>query len=316
MLKQILLSGFLLISCQLRAQHDSTRVFTETDMSLVTPTGQIQGTLCLPVSGKQYPVALIIAGSGPTDRNGNNPMMKNNSLLQLAHSLAGAGIASLRYDKRGIAASTPAGKKEIDLRFDDMVQDAASWADTLKKDPRFSSLTIIGHSEGSLIGMLASAKADKYISIAGPGERAASILHRQLASQPAAIRDVAWEKLDSLDAGHQVKSFPPVLFSLFRPSVQPYLISWFRFDPSAEISKLTIPVLIIQGTADIQVGKEDAERLFAAQPKAKLAIIDNMNHVLKTVEGDQNENIKSYSDPTLPVNENLTREIISFILKR
>lgn len=310
----LLLSLFYAPMCQ--AQADTPGTFTESGMTLQTSSGNIQGTLCLPMAKGSYPVALIIAGSGPTDRNGNNPYMKNNSLLQLSHALARAGIASLRYDKRGIAASTDAGKNEADLRFSDYVHDASAWVDTLKKDTRFSGICIIGHSEGSLIGMLSAAKADRFISIAGPGEPAAKTIRRQLADQPETIKQDAYPRLDSLENGLLVKTVPPLLISLFRPSVQPYLISWFRYDPSVEIAKLKIPVLILQGREDIQVNADDAQKLAAANKNASLLLIDHMNHVLKNVTGSRADNLKTYNNPDLPVSEELTNAVISFIRNR
>ncbi|RYY60840.1 MAG: alpha/beta fold hydrolase, partial [Chitinophagaceae bacterium] len=194
--------------------------------TLHTATGDLYGTLMMPLKAKgKVPVALIIAGSGPTDRDGNTTVLpgKNNSLLYLARELAAAGIATLRYDKRGIAASTGAGVQEADLRFDQYVTDAAAWLDRLKSDRRFARVAVIGHSEGSLIGMLAApGRADRVVSVAGAGIPADSLLRKQLAPQlPEKLKAAAWTTLDSLKAGHLVKQPPILLLSLFRPSVQP-----------------------------------------------------------------------------------------------
>jgi alpha/beta superfamily hydrolase len=126
----------------------------ESEILLKTPTGTLSGTLLIPGEISKYPVALIIAGSGPTDRDGNNTSMKNNSLKLLATSLAEHQIASLRYDKRGIGASREAAISEADLRFEDFIEDARDWIGLLIKDKRFSEVIVIGHSEGSLIGMV------------------------------------------------------------------------------------------------------------------------------------------------------------------
>jgi uncharacterized protein len=312
MIRTFLLLFIQVVFLNTYAQHDSP--FFEQTIKLHTATGDIAGTLMLPTEGKM-PVALLIAGSGPTDRNGNNSYMKNESLKMLAQALAKKGIASLRYDKRGIAESQAAGKSEATLRFDDYVSDAKEWISLLKKDNRFSSVTVIGHSEGSLIGMIAATAADKYVSIAGAGESADKILRRQLSEQPQQIKDMVYAMLDTLKKGDTLKDVSPMLYSLFRPSVQPYMISWMKYNPEAEIKKLKLPILILQGDNDLQVTTDDAKHLAQAAPKAQLVVIKNMNHILKTITGDKQENIKSYNDPALPISSELTNAITNFINK-
>lgn len=287
---------------------------------LKTETGDIYGTLKIPISSKKLPVALIIAGSGPTDRNGNNPAMVNNSLKMLSDSLYAKGIASVCFDKRGIAASQQAGKNEADLRFDDYVNDASAWVDMLNKDERFSQITVIGHSEGSLIGMVAAnknKKISKFVSIAGAGQPAADILKEQLEPQMAAqpqMKEQIFGYIDQLQAGKEIDDVPETLYSLFRPSVQPYMISWFKFNPQNEIATLTIPTLILQGTTDIQVTEKDANLLAKANPKARKVVIENMNHVLKNCDStDQQTQLKTYTDANLPINSKLCIEIVNFI---
>lgn len=288
--------------------------FTETEITLQTATGEISGTLTIPEKPRRMPVALIIAGSGPTDRDGNNPVMKNNALKILASELSKNGIASLRYDKRGIAASKAALTGEKDLRFDDYVSDAREWIQLLKKDKRFKEIIVIGHSEGSLIGMAAGAKADRFISIAGFGLPADLILKEQLSSQPKLVQDLSFPIIDSLKSGNTVKNVPQMLNSLFRPSVQPYLISWFGYDPRVEISKLTVPILIIQGTNDIQVEADNARQLSEANPEAELLLINDMNHIFRITGGDRMANIATYSNINLPVSEELVKAVTGFIL--
>ena len=230
------------------------------EVRLDTGTGTLTGSLLLPGGRQPVPVALLIAGSGPTDRDGNSAMLggKNNSLRLLAEALAAGGIATLRYDKRGIGASAWAMTSEAALRFDNYVDDAAKWVAQLRADPRFSTVTIIGHSEGSLIGMIAAqaAGADGYVSIAGPARNAADILRDQLRPNlPPESYQLADSILGELQAGRIWEGdLPRSLAPIFRPSVQPYIISWFHYLPSAEVARLGIPVLIIQGTTDIQVG--------------------------------------------------------------
>ncbi len=290
--------------------------YVETPITLQTKTGQIFGTLTTPTTFKKIPIALFIAGSGPTDRDCNGPNLKNDAYKKLAQELAGQHIASLRYDKRGIAASKDAGKSESELRFEDFINDAKEWIALLKKDKRFSKIIVIGHSEGSLIGMIAAGNANKFISIAGAGQSADKILKLQLNTQAEAVQDLCFPIIDSLRAGKMVENVNPMLSSLFRESVQPYLISWFKYDPTVEIRKLKIPVMIIQGTNDIQVTVDDATLLSKAKPKSKLVLIEKMNHIFRLVDGDRVANIKTYSDPTLPISGELVKSITHFIEKK
>ncbi|WP_264536297.1 alpha/beta hydrolase family protein [Flavobacterium sp. N1736] len=315
-MKKIYVVLFVVFVNLIHAQNKSEITFKESSLALKINLDQIYGTLTTPDLTKKYPVALIISGSGPTDRNGNNPMMKNNSLKMLAEALAKNGIASLRFDKRGIGESKAAAGAESSLVFENYTEDVKSWINLLKQDKRFSKLIIIGHSEGSLIGIIAGAKADKFISIAGPGESADKLLKNQIAAKSnKQIEEMTFPIIDSLKNGNKVKKVDPMLNSLFRPGIQPYLISWFKYDPSIEIKKLNVPILIIQGNNDLQVTVKDAENLAHANKNSELLIIDKMNHIMKIIDGDQKANFESYNNETLPVSEELTTKIVSFIQK-
>ena len=292
--------------------------YVETPLILVTKTGRIYGTLTEPKGFKKGQVVLIIAGSGPTDRDGNNPSMTCDAYKKIAHELVDNKIASLRYDKRGIAASAAAVERESDLVFDNYVQDAAEWIRLLKADKRFTDVVVIGHSEGSLIGMCAAyqAKADKYISVAGIGRAASDLLKEQLEVQGAEVKRLAFPLIDSLAKGLSVNVVDPSMQSIFRPSVQPYLISWFKYDPLASIKQLNVPILLIQGTNDIQVPVEDAKRLSAAKPSAKLMLIDRMNHVLRLSDSNREANLATYNNPELPLADGLMDAIATFILTK
>ncbi|CAN5337260.1 alpha/beta hydrolase [soil metagenome] len=294
--------------------------FAEEPATLRISGGELHGTLMLPKAKAAFPVVLLIAGSGPTDRNGNTPVFKepNNSLKMLAEALAASGIASLRYDKRGSGDAMALAGDETTLRFDTYINDAVLWAKQLRADKRFSTLTIAGHSEGSLIGMIAAkeSSADAYVSIAGLGRAAGTVILGQIRSQlPPDLMKTAESIVADLNAGKTVAAPPQSLYVLFRPNIQPYLISWFRRDPSAEIAKLTVPVLIAQGTTDIQVSVDDAKSLSKSAPKATLTLIDGMNHVLKMVPADMDKQTRSYSDPTLPLAQPLSDAIVKFVKK-
>jgi alpha-beta hydrolase superfamily lysophospholipase len=281
----------------------------------VTATGaSLSGSIISPKnSTAKVPVVLIIAGSGATDRNGNTAgAVTANSSFLLAEALGKAGIATARYDKRGIGKSTSA-KTEADLRFDDFVNDAIGFIKKLKADPRFSKVIVLGHSEGSLVGMLAAEreKVDAYVSLAGAGNAINKILEVQLKNESPEAYKITLGRLDSLSKGLMVKA--NANDQLFRPSVQPYMISWMKYNPQQEIKKLKIPVLILQGTTDIQVTVADAEKLKKANPNAKLVLLEGMNHILKQAAQNREQNIATYNNPSLPVDAKLVEAVTQFV---
>lgn len=288
---------------------------TETVVNLKTETGTLEGTLLVPSEHQDCPVALIVAGSGPIDRDGNAGEVKSNSLKMLATALLANGIATLRYDKRGVASSGQAAIAEENLRFEHLIADVKGWIAFLENDQRFDSILVIGHSQGSLLGMIASqaGSVEKFISIAGLGQSADLAIREQLEPQHPYILAMASPILDELVQGNTVSEVPLTLNSLFRPSVQEFLISYIKYDPSKEIAKLSMPVLIIQGTTDIQVTEKDARMLAEANPNAGLRMIVGMNHVMKEVELDRTINIQSYSQPDLPIMPELVGVIVAFV---
>ncbi len=308
-MKTHILLTFILLTTSIFAQ-------TESDIVLETATGDIKGKLLLPKKNETKTVVLIISGSGPTDMDGNNQVMKNNSLKMVAEELQKNGIASLRFDKRGVGKSQHAIRSEKDMRFDDYVEDVRGWVNLLAEDKRFEKLVVLGHSEGSLLGAVASQteKVDKVISVAGAGRPAVEILKEQMEHQPDEVKVPAFPILDELAKGNLVDSVPPILYAVFRPSVQPYIISWFKYNPVVEFSKLKQPILIIQGTTDIQVGLADAEKLLPANENASLKIIEGMNHVLKESSDEYSENVATYNNPTLKLHDELMEVVMEFIL--
>jgi len=279
----------------------------------------LHGTLELPTTAAPHPVALIIAGSGPTDRDGNSAALpgRNDSLKLLAQHLARHGVATVRYDKRGIGQSKTT-QAEHDVTFDDFVNDAAAWIRHLRADRRFSSVSVIGHSEGSLVGMLAAqhTHVTAFVSLAGPGENLADTILRQVRANPAnptAIVKEVEASVAELRAGRTVQRVNPLLAPLLRPSVQPFLISAFKHDPGRALGQVKAPVLIAQGDQDLQVTTRDAQNLKAAHPASELLILKGVNHVLKRVGTDLVLNQRSYVDPTVPFAAELPARVATFI---
>ncbi|WPP46039.1 alpha/beta hydrolase [Pseudomonas sp. AN-1] len=310
---------FLLLTLLLAtalAQAAPTRIL-QWPMALRVPGGSLHGTLTLPERDGALPVVLMIAGSGPTDRDGNNPEGgHNDSLRLLARELAGRGIASLRYDKRGVAASRAAAPREEELSVAAYVADAVAWGQLLKSDPRFSRLILLGHSEGALIASLAAAEAgaDALVSLAGVARPVGTVLREQLEGRlPPALAAETESVLAALEQGRQTAEVTPALHVLLRPSVQPYLISLLRQRPAEAFARVTVPALIVQGTRDFQVGVEEALLLQQARPEAQLLLVEGMDHVLRIVPSGARP-LASYDDPRLPLAAELVEGLARFIL--
>ena len=257
----------------------------QSEIQLPTAWGRLAGTLVLPEGPGPWPAVVLVAGSGPTDRDGNTPLLPSaiDNLKRLAEELAGHGIASLRYDKRGLGASLCPGLSEEALRFEHLVDDAALLAGHLAQDARISRVVLAGHSEGALVAALAAQgmPVQAVVSIAGAGRRASCLIREQVEAQlPPGLLASARQALDALEQEQPVADVPDDLVLLFRPSVQPYLISWFRHGPAVVLARLEIPVLLVHGCADAQLPPQDARLLQAAQPQARLRLIDGMDHIL------------------------------------
>ena len=255
----------------------------------------------------------MISGSGPTNRSGNQIGGMTNCSKFLAQGLVKNDIAVFTYDKRMFAQMKAGNLDEKTMRFDDGINDAKDVIAYFRLQKKYTKILIAGHSEGSTIGMVAADKnADAFISIAGPGRSADEILSTQLEKQVPMMKKDFDGYLSTLKKGETFELKNQMLASVFRESVQPYMISWFKYNPQDEIKKLKIPVLIINGTKDLQVPVTEAELLKSAKPDAKLVIIDNMNHVLKDIKGDDSENMASYNNGELQVSETLINAVNQF----
>lgn len=313
------LLGFVLCLFTGLAQAAPAVLQRPIDLSVDGGAGQLHGTLMLPLADHPVPMVLIISGSGPTDRDGNNTDGgRTDNLKRLAILLSRNGIASVRYDKRGVATGRAVTPDERNLSLDSYVADAVSWGKLLKQDPRFGPLIMLGHSEGALVAALAApdAGASAVISLAGSGRPIDQVLREQIREQlppPLVLRSD--QIIDRLKAGQLDDNVPQELQVVFRPSVQPYLVSLLRQNPASAFARLHMPALIVQGRNDMQVGVADADALKAAKPDAQLVLIDGMNHVLRIVPRDVRAQRASYENPELPLADELGRVLVGFIKK-
>jgi len=273
----------------------------------------IDGTLLTPNNITKPNLAIIIGGSGPTDRNGNQNSLKNNSLKKLAESLSAMDIATFRYDKR-VVKQIRLGQIDKNIMFDDFVEDAISVLNYFIKSNGFNHIYIIGHSQGSLVGMLAANHgADGFISIAGVAQPIDNIVTEQIEKTYPIFSKDANRIFSTLRKGKKTSNYPAELASIFNKEIQDFMINWMQYNPVDEIKKLKIPILILQGEKDLQVEIKEAIQLNKAVPQSKLEIIELMNHVLVSIDGDNLENSKSYNEPKRKISKNLIEYIIDFI---
>jgi len=284
------------------------------DVSIPAPPDTLHGTRLK--AGLGTPAVLMIAGSGPTDRDGNNVLgVRGASYRLLAEGLKTKGVSTLRYDKRGIGES----KSAYRATFQTLVDDADLWATELHGTERVDCVWLLGHSEGALIALIVASKRHDIcglVLVSGPGRSMGDLMAAQFQANPAnppELVNAALHIIAALKAGHTVKDVPPLLQTIFSPGNQTGLMSEINVDPAALISKTKIPVLIMQGETDIQISVQDAKLLAAAQPSAKLVLLPGMNHVLKIAPADRTANLATYANSDLPLAPGVVDSIATFV---
>lgn len=291
-----------------------------TEITAPGPQGDLAGTLVLP--DKAQSIVLIIPGSGPTDRDGNNPMGVTAAPYRLlAEGLAKEGVGSLRIDKRGMFGSKGAVPDANAVTLADYASDIGSWAAKLRETQGDSCLYLLGHSEGGIVALAAAPQIDDLcgvILVAAPGRPLGTVLREQLQANPAnaPLLPDAMAAIDQLEKGEAVETsaMHSALLPLFNPAVQPFLIDMMARDPAEMIADVTVPVLIVQGGRDLQTPTADGDALSAANPGGDFAFIPAMNHVLKTVKSDDRmANLATYADPSVPLAPSLVPFLTGFI---
>jgi uncharacterized protein len=314
-----MLAATVVLAAALAAANDAP---VQSYVEAPGPVGPLKGTMLAPASGGA-PMMLIIPGSGPTDRDGNNPYgLKAASYKLLAEGMAARGIGTVRIDKRGMFASSMAVADGNAVTIDDYVTDVAAWISSIRKQTGAPCVWVLGHSEGGLVALAAAQKVPDICGlalIAAAGRPLGEVLRTQIKANPAnaPILDQAMAAIDSLEAGKHfdVTGMNPALLPLFAPQLQGFLINAFSYDPAKLISTVSKPVLILQGERDLQVSVADAERLKQAAPQAKLVLLPNTNHVLKTVTtADPRANGATYMDPSLPLAPGVVDAVASFVV--
>ncbi|EKZ6372358.1 alpha/beta fold hydrolase [Klebsiella aerogenes] len=295
--------------------------FSETVLDAAGPKGPLKGTLLTP-NQKTTAIVLIVPGSGPTDRDGNNPLGVHASPYRLlAEGLAAKGFATLRIDKRGMFTSAMAVEDANAVTIADYVDDVRAWVKVLRRQMYNPCIWVLGHSEGGLVALASAQEEDVcgVVLIATPGRPMGEVLRGQLIANPEneMLLKQALPIIDALEHRRRVDitNMHPALQNLFNPAVQGFLINAFSYNPCQLISTISKPVLVLQGQRDLQVKDTDARLLKAANPQASLVILPNMNHVMKEVISDDRKvNIASYAEPALPLAPGLIDSLEHFLL--
>jgi len=272
---------------------------------------ELPGTLSF--TKTKVPLVIWVHGSGNVDRNGNQgTLVKANYIKQFRDAINKEDIAFFSFDKR---TSNPKNFKFLKgIIFTDLVSDVEKVIAHFKNDHRFSKIILVGHSQGSLIAMLASKGTSKYISLSGPAVSIDKTIIEQISAQSPEFGKVAEAHFKELFETGGIKQVNPLLASVFAKQNLPFIKNWATYNPSEEIKKLTIPVLIINGDKDLQVKVSDAEALHKAKLSSKLVLIENMNHVLKHIEKDA-DNMNSYYSADFSLSEKLITTVVAFIKK-
>jgi pimeloyl-ACP methyl ester carboxylesterase len=284
------------------------------------PIGPLKGVL-LPSTTKAIATVLIIPGSGPTDHDGNSPVgIKSSTYRLLAEGLAAQRVTTLRLDKRGMFLSAKAVADVNATRISDYAADVKAWVEVLRKQTGAPCVWVLGHSEGGLVAMVSKDQPGVcgLVLVSTAGRPLAQVLREQLKANPgsAAILPKALPAIDALEHGRHVdiKDPDPTLQGLFRPAIQDYVISLFSYDPHKLLAGYAKPVLIVQGQRDLQVSEQDARLLAQADPKAKLVLLPDANHVLKSVATpDLQANVATYGNPDLPLASGVVKSVAEFV---
>jgi len=300
----------LILISNLCFSQNEENTFLSRELSI---TKWIDGTLLIPEQNEANKLAIIIAGSGPTDRNGNQNFLINNSLKKLAEELTNNGIATFRYDKR-IVKQIRQRNLDNNIKFDDFINDASDVITHFKTSNQFSEIFVIGHSQGSLVGMIASQdKVNGFVSLAGTGQNIGDVIIEQINNTAPMLKEDTEQVVSILKAGKTTNDYPLALSSMFSKDIQPFMISWMAYNPTNIINSLNCPVLIVNGTKDLQVSVKEAELLKRANDNSNIVIIEKMNHVLIEIEGDDLENSKSYNESFRKISPTLIENITNFI---
>jgi hypothetical protein len=302
---------------------------------------QLAGTLLVPKleAGKRAPAVLIIAGSGPTPRDGVTfGSAKQLIYRELAEHLAARGYVTLRYDKRCVGASACAKPAS----FDDFIDDARGAVDYLRELPQVDRkrIFLFGHSEGGLIAATIGANDEQELAgivlAAMSGRTLAKLMREQIqnrlteAGQPAKEISDFMARYDRVVRGlmngrtrfpeenlNEKDPFDALLVGLINQ--YEVVIALLVNDPLQIVNNLKYPVLVLQGKKDVQVAVKDAQFIEEAlkraeHPDATTHLLDDVDHLLKTNKGAAS--LAAYADAARPIDANLLAILTEWMQKK
>ena len=286
------------------------------EVKLKVRGGYIYGNVLEPKENAKDAIVIITAGSGPTDRDGNSPLLdgRNDSLKYLAYKLKDKGIASFRYDQRSSGKSYKS-LKATNIKFEYLVEDLVECIKYLRQKKNYKTIYLIGHSQGALISVLAAQqeKVDGVVTIAGAARPIDEILIDQFERQDNGLVYVLKEELKKVKEGKESTVEDKDIKMLLSGENGEFVRNWMKYNPVKELKKLDTPVYFIYGTSDLQVKPVEINYLDDIIKNDNLKILKDMNHVLKVSPEDEKENIKRYSLPSYPIHPNLADSIEGFI---
>jgi len=316
--------AFSMVRSAMQPEARSTFFFSASDGA------ELPGTLVEPAASERaagatpaqrLPLVILHAGLGATNRDGNNYNVpgKNDSLRQLAGALLEHNVASYRYDKRGSGAASWLVAREEDQSLEAWIGDLVSATKALAATGRYSGIWLLGLNDGAVV---AAAAANKLTSMDQPAnglviacassESTLEAFSKAVANSPEEHRAEGASLISAISAGRLVPETSEYYAAAFRPGVQPYLIEAFGRDLETELSLFTGPCLLAQGNMDMQVTLTDFLALQAARPDALTVMPFRMNHVLKDVSQDVEENYDSFSNPGYPVSQEFVDSLVQF----
>jgi uncharacterized protein len=314
----------------------------EHEVTFTSGNDTIYGTLLLPNGSRKMPAALLLSGSGPTDRDGNNTLLPSpiDSHKIMARILADQGVASLRYDKLGTGKTGIASYAAHpgDLDFDTYVNEARDGLKYLKSRPDIdpTRIMILGHSEGGFIAMLVASDSGSRVKalalVNSLSKPYLQTIHDQYQARLAdavkagTLTQAGADKIVSaidninrslLSTGTLPADIPPELAQIYNPTTAKFLASVGKYDPGkvAESLPNTLAVLVTCGEKDIQVLCSDVPNLLdgfrlAGNEHVTFVQLKDTNHILREVQGGDPAD---YADTSKPFSTQMKQALSDFV---